>query len=31
MSLPKALAWGEIGLDYHYNLSNPEKQREVSI
>lgn len=29
MGLPKTLAWGEIGLDYHYNLSDPEKQREV--
>jgi len=29
MTLPKTLAWGEIGLDYHYNLSQPEKQREV--
>lgn len=26
---PKALAWGEIGLDYHYNMSPPETQREV--
>jgi TatD DNase family protein len=29
MALPKTLAWGEIGLDYHYNLSDPEKQKEV--
>jgi TatD DNase family protein len=26
---PKVLALGEIGLDYHYNNSPPEKQREV--
>jgi TatD DNase family protein len=25
----KAVAWGEIGLDYHYNMSPPETQREV--
>lgn len=31
MALPKTLAWGEIGLDYHYNLSDPEKQREVRL
>jgi TatD DNase family protein len=29
MSDPKAVAWGEIGLDYHYNMSPPEVQREV--
>lgn len=29
MTEPKTLAWGEIGLDYHYNFSPPEKQREV--
>ena len=27
----KALAWGEIGLDYHYNVSSPEIQRKVFI
>lgn len=26
---PKTVAWGEIGLDYHYNMSPPEVQREV--
>lgn len=26
---PKVVAVGEIGLDYHYNLSPPEKQREI--
>lgn len=26
---PKVLAVGEIGLDYHYNLSPPDAQREV--
>ncbi len=26
---PKVLALGEIGLDYHYNFSPPERQREV--
>src|SRR6266852_4229991 len=29
MAHPKTLAWGEIGLDYHYNMSPPEVQREV--
>jgi TatD DNase family protein len=28
-ALPAARAIGEIGLDYHYNLSPPEAQREV--
>ncbi|HEV8375860.1 MAG TPA: TatD family hydrolase, partial [Candidatus Polarisedimenticolia bacterium] len=26
---PRLLAVGEIGLDYHYNHSSPEKQREA--
>lgn len=26
---PKVVAIGEIGLDYHYNFSTPEKQREI--
>jgi TatD DNase family protein len=26
---PRVLAIGEIGLDYHYNLSPPERQRDV--
>jgi TatD DNase family protein len=26
---PKVIAWGEIGLDYHYDHSPPERQREV--
>jgi len=26
---PKAVAIGEIGLDYHYNFSPPEQQREI--
>lgn len=29
MANPKTVAWGEIGLDYHYNMSPPELQREV--
>lgn len=29
MSDPKTVAWGEIGLDYHYNMSPPELQRDV--
>ena len=29
MADPKTVAWGEIGLDYHYNMSPPETQREV--
>jgi TatD DNase family protein len=28
-STPRLVAIGEIGLDYHYNLSEPETQREV--
>ncbi len=27
----KALAWGEIGLDYHYNHSEPDTQKQVFI
>jgi len=26
---PKAVAWGETGLDFHFNHSEPEKQKEV--
>lgn len=29
MADPKTVAWGEIGLDYHYNMSPPEIQRQV--
>lgn len=29
MADPKTVAWGEIGLDYHYNMSPPQIQREV--
>lgn len=29
MADPKTVAWGEIGLDYHYTMSPPEVQREV--
>ena len=29
MKHPKTAAWGEIGLDYHYNMSPPEVQRDV--
>jgi TatD DNase family protein len=29
MAHPKSLAWGEIGLDYHYTMSPPETQKEV--
>ena len=28
---PKVIAWGEIGLDYHYNHSAKETQREVFV
>jgi TatD DNase family protein len=28
---PKVLALGEIGLDYHYNFSPPEQQRDIFI
>jgi TatD DNase family protein len=31
MDNPKTVAWGEIGLDYHYNMSPPELQREVFV
>ena len=27
----KLVAWGEIGLDFHYNYSDPEVQKEVFI
>lgn len=26
---PKVVAWGECGLDFHYNLSPPDTQREI--
>src|SRR3989442_15649235 len=26
---PKVIAWGEIGLDYHYNFSPPETQQRI--
>ncbi len=29
MKNPKTVAWGEIGLDYHYNFSEPDIQRRV--
>lgn len=29
MSHPKTVAWGEMGLDYFYNFSDPEIQRQV--
>ena len=29
MSHPRCVGWGEMGLDYHYNNSPPEVQREV--
>lgn len=28
---PRALAWGECGLDYHYNLSPQDVQRHVFV
>lgn len=31
MDHPKAVAWGEIGLDYHYNMSPAEIQRDVFV
>eukprot|EP00002_Diphylleia_rotans_P037890 TRINITY_DN8528_c0_g1_i3.p1 TRINITY_DN8528_c0_g1~~TRINITY_DN8528_c0_g1_i3.p1 ORF type:complete len:172 (-),score=36.96 TRINITY_DN8528_c0_g1_i3:112-627(-) len=31
MKHPKTLAWGECGLDYHYNFSEPPVQRDVFI
>lgn len=31
MTGTKTVAWGEIGLDYHYNMSPPEVQREVFV
>lgn len=29
MAEPRTVAWGEIGLDYHYTLSPPEVQKDV--
>jgi len=29
LAVKKAVAWGEMGLDYHYNFSEPEVQRPV--
>lgn len=29
MKHPRCVGWGEIGLDYHYNLSPPDVQRSV--
>lgn len=29
MKHPKTAAWGEMGLDYHYNLSPQDIQKEV--
>lgn len=26
---PRVIAWGEVGLDYHYNFSSPEVQKTV--
>jgi TatD DNase family protein len=31
MEYPKVVAWGETGLDYHYNYSDPGIQRKVFI
>jgi TatD DNase family protein len=31
LRLPEVIAIGEIGLDYHYNFSPPEQQREVFV
>ncbi len=31
MANSKTLAWGEIGLDYHYNFSDPNTQKKVFI
>eukprot|EP01126_Amoeba_proteus_P036675 TRINITY_DN3742_c0_g1_i5.p1 TRINITY_DN3742_c0_g1~~TRINITY_DN3742_c0_g1_i5.p1 ORF type:complete len:149 (-),score=18.57 TRINITY_DN3742_c0_g1_i5:328-774(-) len=31
MTHPKCVAWGEIGLDYHYNRSDPETQKKVFV
>jgi TatD DNase family protein len=31
MQHPRCVGWGEIGLDYHYDLSERSKQREILI
>jgi len=31
MKHPKTVAWGEMGLDFHYNMSPPDVQREVFV